>query len=168
MNTNTPNSTLGEEVRTSQRVIEAGGCKFTEYRGEGKPVVGKPPASLGDIYFDIKEQPYTVWAYRPDSRWRQWISMAESRDCKHPELERVLYPTGLHLSWVPMSAYDNYLRQTKLRLGRRIDVADTHIKIILDHERGVKPAPPPIEAPSLDRAPSPYSSGDNDEMEQQA
>ena len=169
MNAKTSVSTLGAEVKTTTRVIEAVGCKFTEYRGEGRPVAGKPSAIPGDVYFDLKEQPYTVWAYQSDSGWRQWRSMAESKDCKHPELERILYPTGLRFLWVPMSSYDNYLRQTKLRLGKRIDAADTHIRIILDHERGVKPAPPPqIEAPSPERAPSPDSNGDDDEVEQLA
>jgi len=62
------------------------------------------------------------------------------------------------LAWVRITGYDGYLRQTKLRLGRQTDIADTHIKIILDYERGVKPAPPP---PSPDRVPSPDYSGDD-------
>jgi hypothetical protein len=159
MNTNTPNSIHNEE-RTTQKLIEALGCRFTEYRGEGMPVVGKPPASPGDVYFDIGEQPYTVWAYQLDSGWKRWRSVAKSKDCKHPELERILYPTGQHFSWVPMSGYDNYLRQTKLRLGKRIDAADTHIKIILDYEHGVKPAQPLIKPPTPDRAQSPNISDD--------
>jgi len=65
------NLTLGVQVRTTRRVIEAVGCKFTEYRGEGRPVVGILSVILGDVYFNIKEQLYTVWAYQPNSRWRQ-------------------------------------------------------------------------------------------------
>jgi hypothetical protein len=132
MNVNTPDSTPNAEGRTTQKVIKAGGCKFTEYRGKGMPVIGKPPASLGDVYFDIKEQPYTVWAYQPVSGWKQWRSMAKSKNCEHPELEHILYPTGQCFSWVPMSSYNGYLHQMKLRLGKRINAANTHIKIILD------------------------------------
>jgi len=46
----------------TQKVIEAVGCRFIEYRGEGRPVKGNPLASPGDVYFDMKEQPYTVWS----------------------------------------------------------------------------------------------------------
>ena len=77
----------------TQKVIEAVGCRFIEYRGEGKPVRGNPLASPGDVYFDMKEQPYTVWVCQPDSGWNQWISMAESRNCKHPEQDRILSPS---------------------------------------------------------------------------
>jgi hypothetical protein len=165
MNGNTPNSIHNAEERTTQRLIEAAGCRFTEYRGEGMPLVGKPLASPGDVYFDIGEQPYTVWAYQLDSGWKQWRSVAESRDCKHPKLECILYPMRQRFSWVPMSGYGNYLRQTKLRLGRQIDAADTHIKIILDQEHGVKPAQPPINPPTNDRVQSPNISDDSDEDE---
>ena len=163
---NTPYSTSATEDTMTQKVIEAAGCRFVEYRGEGKPVEGNPPANLGDVYFDVKEQPYTAWVCQPNSGWKQWTSMAESKNCKHPEQDRILSPSVQRLAWVPISGYDGYLRQTKLRLGKRNDAADTHIKIILDHERGVKPPPPPqIEAPSLNRAPSPNSSTDDDEVE---
>ena len=144
------------------------GCKFTEYRGEGRPVVGILSVILGDVYFNIKEQLYTVWAYQPNSRWRQWRFMTESKDCKHPKLEWILYPIDLHFSWVPMSSYNNYLRQMKLRLGRWINAINTHIRIILDDECGVKPASLQIEAPSLHREMLPDSSDDDDEVEELA
>jgi hypothetical protein len=152
----------------TSKVIEAVGCKFTEYRGEGMPVKGNPLASPGDIYLVVKEQPYTVWICRPDSEWIQWMSVAESRNCKHPQQERILYPSVQRFAWVAISGYDNYLRQTRLRLGKRNDAADTHVKIILDHEHGIKPTPPQIQEPFPDRAPSPDSSGDDDESEQLA
>ena len=148
-------STSGRLEPTMQRVIEAVGCRFTEYRGEGRPIVGQPPARPGDVYFDVKEQPYTAWVCQSDYGWNQWVSMAESRKCKHPEQERVLYPSVQRLAWVPLSGYDSYLRQTMLRLGKRKDIADTHIKIILDQERGSRPALPPIKEPSPEKAPSP-------------
>lgn len=126
------------------------------------PIVGWPPAVPGDVYFDVKEQPYTIWVCQPDSSWIQWFSMAQSRKCKHPEHDRILYPSVQRLAWVPTSGYDNYLRQTLLRMGKRNDTADTHIKIILDHERGTKPAPPPTKVPSPERAPSPDASSDGE------
>ena len=55
-----------------------------------------------------------------------------------------------------------------MRLGKRNDAADTHIKIILNQERGVKPAPPQIKAPTPNRTPSPHSSSHDDEVEQLA
>ena len=118
-------------------------------------MVGQPPARPGDVYLDVKEQPYTAWVCQSDYGWNQWVSMAESWKCKHPEQERVLYPSVQRLAWVPISGYDSYLRQTMLRLGKRKDTADTHIKIILDQERGSRPALPPIKEPSPERAPSP-------------
>lgn len=153
-----------ESATIVQRVIDAVGCKFAEYRGEGKPTVGKPSAKPGDVYFDIKGQPYVVWVCQSDYSWKQWKSMAESKDCKHPHQDRVLHPSVQRIAWVPISGYDGYLRQTRLRLGKRIDAADTHVKIILDQERGIKPAPPQIKAPSPDRAPwSDISSDGNSE-----
>jgi hypothetical protein len=160
----THNSTSATEDPMTQKVIEAVGCRFIEYRGEGRPVKGNPLASPGDVYFDMKEQPYTVWVCQPDSGWNQWMSMAESRNCKHPEQDRILYPSVQRLAWLPISGYDGYLSQTRLRLGKRNDDADTHIKVILDRERGVKPAPPQIRAPSPDGSPSPDSSSDDDEV----
>jgi hypothetical protein len=170
MNMNTPDSTPNAEGRKTQKIIEAVGCRFVEYRGEGMPVRGNPLASPGDVYFDVKEQPYTAWVCQQDSKWNQWRSMAEGRNCKHPKQDRILYPSVQRLAWVPMSGYDAYLRQTKLRLGKWNNVADTHIKIILDHERGVKYAPPPprIEAPSPDRTPPPDLSDEDDEVQQLA
>jgi len=48
-----------------------------------------------------------------------------------------------------------------LRLGESGTIlADTHVKLILDHERGVKPAPPQIEAPPPNKEPSPYYDSD--------
>ena len=141
------------------------GCRFVEYRGEGKPVGGNPLASPGDVYFDVKEQPYTTWVCQSDSEWNEWMSMAEGRNCKHPEVDRILYPSVQCLPWVPLSSYNEYLHQIKLRLGKWNNSADTHIKIILDHERGVKPTPPQIEAPPPDREPLPYY--DSDEEVQQ-
>jgi hypothetical protein len=161
----TRDSTSGTQDRMTQRVIQAVGCQFTEYRGEGKPIVGQPPAMPGDVYFDLKDQPYTVWVYQSDSRWNQWASMADSQSCKHPEQDRILCPSVQRLAWVPISGYGNYLCQTRLRLGKRDDAADTHINIILDQERGVKLAPPPITAPSPQRSPTPDDSSD-DEVEQ--
>ena len=163
-------STSGRLESTMQRVIEAVGCRFTEYRGEGRPIVGQPPARPGDVYFDVKEQPYTAWVCQSDYGWNQWVSMAESRKSKHPEQERVLYPSVQRLAWVPLSGYDGYLRQTILQLGKRKDIADTHIKIILDQERGSRPALPPINEPSPDRAPSPddISDADTEQLVQQA
>jgi hypothetical protein len=162
MNANTPNLTSSAGGRTEKKVIEAVGCRFVEYRGEGKPIGGNPLASPGDVYFDVKEQPYTAWVCRSDSEWNEWTSMAEGRNCKHPEVDRILYPSVQRLAWVPLSSYDAYLRQTMLRLGKRNDSADTHIKIILDHERRVKPAPPQIEAPPPDKEPSPYYDSDEE------
>jgi hypothetical protein len=158
----TRDSTSVTEQRTTQRVIEAVGCQFTEYRGEGKPIVGQPPARPGDVYIDVKEQPYTVWVCQSDYGWNQWVSMAESKKCKHPEQDRILYPSVQRLAWVPISGYDSYLRQTTLRLGKRKDAADTHIKIILDQERGLRPALPPTKEPSPERAPSPDDTSDNE------
>jgi len=163
MNMNTTDSTPSAEGRTTRKEITAVGCTFAEYRGEGKPLRGNPLAIPGDVYFDVKEQPYTVWVCQPDSGWNQWISMAESTNCKHPKQDRILYPSVQRLAWVPISGYNSYLQQTRLRLGKRNDAADTHIKIILDHEHGVKPALPQIEDPSSARAPSPDSSDDDDD-----
>jgi len=164
MSFNTRNLAPSAEEKTTKKEVEAMGCRFIEYRGEGKPVRGIPPASPGDIYFDVMEQPYSVWVCQQDSEWNQWMSMSESRNCKHPtNQEYILCPSVKRLAWVRITGYDGYLRQTKLRLGRRTDIADTHIKIILDYERGVKPAPPP---PSPDRVPSPdYSSDDYNQVQ---
>ena len=52
-----------------------------------------------------------------------------------------------------------------LRLEKRNDSANTHMKIILDQERGLKLVPPPIKEGSPKRAPSPDDSSDN-EVEQ--
>ena len=163
MTTHDPTPVIDEE--TTQRSIVGVGCQFTEYRGQGKPTVGQPPAKPGDVYFDVKEQPYTVWVCQSDYGWNQWDSMADSKKCKHPEHDRILYPSVQRLAWVPISGYDAYLRQTMLRLGKRKDSADTHIKIILDQERGLKPIPPPIKEASPERAPSPDDSSDNEEVE---
>jgi hypothetical protein len=164
MNFNTPDLAPSAEEKTTRKEVEAVACRFVEYRGEGKPVRGIPPASPGDIYFDVMEQPYSVWVCQQDSEWNQWMSMSESRNCKHPNQDYILCPSVKRLAWVPITGYDSYLRQTKLRLGRRTDIADTHIKIILDYERGVKPPPPP---PSPDRVPSPdYISDDGDKVQQ--
>jgi hypothetical protein len=162
MNANTSNQTTSAGGTTEKKVIEAVGCRFVEYRGEGKPVRGNPPASPGDVYFDVKEQPYTVWVCRSDFEWNEWTSMAEGRNCQHPKVDRILYPSVQRLAWVPLSSYDAYLRQTMLRLGKRNDSADTHVKLILDHERGVKPAPPQIEAPPPNKEPSPYYDSDEE------
>ena len=51
------------------------------------------------------------------------------------------------------------------RLGKRKDSADTHIKIILDQERGLKPILPPIKEASPERAPSPDDSSDNEAVQ---
>ena len=48
-----------DEEMTQWSIVGVG-CQFTEYRGKGKPIVGQPPAKPGDIYFNVKEQPYTV------------------------------------------------------------------------------------------------------------
>ena len=88
--------------------------------------------------------------------------MADSKTCKHPEHERILYPLVQCLVWVPISGYDAYLCQMTWRLGKRKDSADTHIKIILDQERGLKPILPPIKEASPERAPSPDDSSDNE------
>ena len=147
----------------TQKVIEAAGCRFTEHRGEGMPVRGNPLANPGDIYFDVQERPYTVWVCQIDSGWNQWTSMAESSGCKHPEQDRILCPSVQHLAWVPISGYNGYLRQTNLRLGKQIDAADTHIEIVLDQERGLKPVPQRILEPSPVRPPSSNSSVDDGE-----
>src|ERR1700722_16719597 len=151
----THNSTPVIDEETTQRSIIGVGCQFTEYRGQGSPTVGQPPAKPGDVYFDVKEQLYTVWVCQSDYGWNQWVSMADSKKCKHPEQERILYPLVQCLAWVPISSYDAYLHQTTLRLGKRKDSANTHIKIILDQERGLKLVPPPIKEASPERAPSP-------------
>jgi hypothetical protein len=162
MNFNSPDlAPSATEEANTRKEIEAAACRFVEYRGEGKPVRGNPPANPGDVYFDLKEQPYSIWVCQPDSGWNQWMSMSESRNCKHPNKDCILSPSVKRLAWVPITGYDSYLRQTRLRLGRRTDAADTHIKIILDYERGVKP-PPPQAPPSPDRVPSPDHSIDDD------
>ena len=127
--------------------------------------MGQLPAKPGDVYFDVKEQPYTVWVCQSDYIWNQWVSMADSKKCKHPEHEQILHPLVQRLMWVPISGYDAYLRQTMLRLGKRKDSADMHIKIILDQERGVEPVPPPIKKASPKRAPSPDDSSDNEAVQ---
>jgi hypothetical protein len=136
MNAHDSTSTSVSEASMTSKVIEAVGCKFTEYRGEGMPVKGNPLASPGDIYLVVKDQPYTVWICQPDSKWIQWMSVAESRNCKHPQQERIMYPSVQRFAWVAISGYDNYLCQTMLRLGKQNNAADTHVKIILDHECG--------------------------------
>ena len=128
----THNSTPVTDEEMTQQSIVGVGCQFTEYRRKGKLTVGQPPAKPGDVYFDVKEQPYTVWVCQSDYRWNQWVSMADSNKFKQPEHARILYPLVQCLTWVPISGYDGYLRQTTLRLGKQNDSADTHIKIILD------------------------------------
>jgi len=53
MSFNTRNLAPSAEEKTTKKEVEAMGCRFIEYRGEGKPVRGIPPASPGDIYFDV-------------------------------------------------------------------------------------------------------------------
>jgi hypothetical protein len=96
------------------------------------------------------------------------MSMADSSGCKHPEQDQILCPSVQHLAWVPISGYNGYLHQTNLRLGKWIDAANTHIKIILDQEHGLKPVPQQIKKPSPIRPPSSNSSVDDDEVEQLA
>ena len=144
----THDSTPVIDEETTQRSIIGVGCQFTEYRGQGKPTMGQLPAKPGDVYFDVKEQLYTVWVCQSDYGWSQWVSMADSKKCQHPEQEQILYPLVQRLVWVPISGYDAYLHQTTLRLGKCKDSADMHIKIILDQERGLKPVPPPIKEAS--------------------
>ena len=122
------------DEETTQRSIVGVGCQFTEYRGQGKPTVGQLPAKPGDVYFNVKEQLYTVLVCQSDYGWNQRVSMADSKKCKHPEHDHILYPSVQRLAWVPISGYDAYLRQTILRLVKRKDSANTHIKIILDQE----------------------------------
>ena len=161
----THDSTPVIDEETTQRSIVRVGCQFMEYRGQGKPNMGQPPAKPGDVYFIVKEQLYTVWVCQSDYAWNQWVSMADSMKCKHPEQEWILYPSVQRLVWVPISGYDAYLRQTTLRLGKWKDSANTHIKIMLDQERGLKPVPPPIKEASPERAPSPDDSSDNEAVQ---
>ena len=91
------------------------------------------------------------------------MSMVDSSGCKHPEQDQILCPSVQCLAWVPISSYNGYLCQTNLRLGKQIDAADTHIKIILDQEHGLKPVPQRIMEPSPVRPPSSNSSIDDGE-----
>ena len=56
----THDSTPVIDEETIQRSIVGVGCQFMKYKGQGMPTVGQPPAKLGDVYFDVKEQLYTV------------------------------------------------------------------------------------------------------------
>ena len=76
----THDSTPVIDEETTQRSIVGVGCQFTEYRGQGKPNVGQPPAKPGDVYFDLKEQLYTVWVCQSDYGWNQWVSMLTARN----------------------------------------------------------------------------------------
>jgi hypothetical protein len=60
--------------------------------------------------------------------------MESTLNARHPSLNRVLVPFPTRFSWVPITGYDYYLRDLKLRLGHRVDNVATHIGIILKQE----------------------------------
>jgi len=108
MSFNTRNLAPSAEEKTTKKEVEAMGCRFIEYRGEGKPVRGIPPASPGDIYFDVMEQPYSVWVCQQDSEWNQWMSMSESRKLQTSNKPGIYF---VPFSETPRMGTHNWLRR---------------------------------------------------------